>query len=138
MNVSILGIGYVGLSSGIALAKHGNKTICTTTTPIKAKNLNKGIPPFYETGLEVLVKEMVDKEMLSGSINNMEAVRGSDVTFICVGTPPRDDGFADLSIIKSVSKDIGAALKDKKRLSFGCGEEHDPSGYNKQYHSSHH
>jgi len=112
MNIAILGMGYVGLTSGMALAKHGLKSICTTTTPSKAENLNRGIPPFYEPQLEELVKEEVDRGMLSGSIDNVAAVRESDVTFICVGTPSRKDGSADLSAVASVAKDIGVALKE--------------------------
>ena len=113
MNITVLGMGYVGLTAGMAFAKHGFKTICTTTTPLKAENLNKGVPPFYEPGLELLVKEMVDKGLLSGSIDNVDAVRRSDVTFICVGTPPQPDGSADLSAIEAVSRDIGMALRNK-------------------------
>jgi UDPglucose 6-dehydrogenase len=112
-NVAVLGMGYVGLVSGMALAKHGFKTTCTTTTPSKAENLNKGISPFYEPGLDELVKERVGKGMLSGTTDNVDAIRQSDVTFICVGTPSLPDGSADLSAIEDVSKDIGSALKEK-------------------------
>ena len=113
IRIAVLGMGYVGLASGMAYAKHGFKTICTTTTPSKAKNLNKGNPPFYEPELEELVKEMVEKGMLSGSTNNIEAIKESDVTFICVGTPSLPDGSADLSAVKDTAKDIGTVLKNK-------------------------
>ena len=112
ITVAVLGMGYVGLVSGMAFAKHGFKTICTTTTPSKAENLNRGIPPFYEPSLEKLVGEMVGKGLLSGSTDNVEAVGCSDVTFICVGTPSLPDGSADLSSVEAVAKDIGVALKD--------------------------
>ena len=102
----------MGLTSGMAFAKHGFRSICTTTTPSKAENLNKGIPPFYEPGLEDLVREMVGKGMLSGSTDNVDAVRRSDVTFICVGTPSLPDGSADLSAIEATASDIGVALRD--------------------------
>ncbi len=105
-------MGYVGLAGGMTFAKHGFKTVCTTTTPLKAENLNKGISPFYEPGLDELVKEMVGKGMLSGSTGNVDTIRQSEVTFICVGTPPLPDGSADLSAIEDVSKDIGTALKE--------------------------
>ena len=49
MNIAVLGMGYVGLTGGMAFAKHGFKTVCTTTTPMKAENLNKGVPPFLQT-----------------------------------------------------------------------------------------
>lgn len=114
LKIAIMGMGYVGLASGMAYAKHGFKTICTTTTPTKAENLNKGIPPFYEPELEPLVKEMVEKSMLVGSTDNISAIKESDVTFICVGTPSLPDGSADLSAVEAVAEDIGIALRDKK------------------------
>ena len=111
LRVAVLGMGYVGLTSGIAFAKHGFRSICTATTPSKAENLNMGIPPFYEPGLEELLREMVEKGMLSGSTDNVDAVRQSDVTFICVGTPSLPDGSADLSAIEATARDIGVALR---------------------------
>ena len=113
IRIALLGMGYVGLVSGMAYAKHGFKTVCTTTTPSKAKNLNKGIPPFYEPELEGLVKDMVKKGMLSGTTDNIKAIEESDVTFICVGTPSLPDGSADLSAVEATAKDIGTVLKDK-------------------------
>lgn len=110
--IAVIGMGYVGLTSGVAFGKHGFKSICTTTTPIKAEKLNNGFPPFFEPDLGELVRELVGNDMLSGSTDNVEAVKGSDLSFICVGTPSSKDGSADLSAIKDVSKDIGLALKD--------------------------
>lgn len=106
-------MGYVGLTSGMTFAKHGFRSICTTTTPSKADNLNNGIPPFYEPGLEDLVREMVEKGLLYGSTSNIDAVKQSDVTFICVGTPSQTDGSADLSSVQASARDIGLALKEK-------------------------
>jgi len=105
-------MGYVGLTSGVAFAKHGFRSICTTTTPSKAENLNRGVPPFYEPGLEELVREMVERGLLSGGTDNVDAVRRSDVTFICVGTPALPDGSADLSAVEATARDIGVALRD--------------------------
>jgi len=112
LEIAVLGMGYVGLTSGMAFAKHGFRSICTTTTPSKAENLNKGIQPFYEPGLEDLVIEMVRNGMLSGSTDNVGVMRRSNVTFICVGTPSLPDGSADLSAIKAIARDIGVALRD--------------------------
>jgi len=112
LRIAVLGMGYVGLTSGVVFAKHGHKTICTTTTPAKAAGLNDGVPPFFEPGLEGLVREVVEGEMLSGDTDNVGAVRVSDVTFICVGTPSLSDGSADLSAVEAVSRDIGSALKE--------------------------
>jgi UDPglucose 6-dehydrogenase len=114
IRIAVIGMGYVGLTSGVAFAKHGFKSVCTTTTPTKAEKLNRGIPPFYEPGLGELVKNMVNKGMLSGSIDNVNAVMESDITFICVGTPSLPDGSADLSYIEASTKDIAQALKDHK------------------------
>lgn len=115
MNIAVLGMGYVGLTSGMVFAKHGFRTVCTTTTTSKAENLNRGIPPFYEPGLEELVGEMVGKGLLSGSTDNVKAIGCSDVTFICVGTPSLPDGSVDLSSVEAVAKDIGVTLKDSER-----------------------
>ena len=113
LKLAILGMGYVGLTSSVAFAKHGFRSICTTTTPEKAENLNRGIPPFYEPGLDGLVREMVDKGLLLGSADNVEAVRQSDVTFICVGTPSLPDSSADLSAVEVTARDVGEALREK-------------------------
>jgi len=112
LKIAVIGMGYVGLTSAMAFANHGFRSICTTTTPRKAANLNRGIPPFYEPGLEDLVREMVEKGMLSGSTDNVDAVRQSYVTFICVGTPSLPDGSADLSAIEASTRDVGMALND--------------------------
>ncbi len=113
--VAIIGMGYVGLTNSVAFAKYGFESICTTTTQSKAENLNKGIPPFYEPGLEELVKEMVGKGLLAGSIDNVDAVRKSDISFICVGTPSLQDGSTDLSAVNESAKDIGLALKESDK-----------------------
>jgi len=110
--IAVMGMGYVGLTSGVSLAKHGFQSICTTTTPFKVHQLNSGVPPFYEPGLSELVKGLVEKGLLSGSIDNVNSVKQSDLTFICVGTPSLSDGSADLSAISDVSREIGTALKD--------------------------
>jgi len=113
IRISVLGMGYVGLASGMGYARHGFKTIVTATTPSKVENLNKGIPPFYEPELEDLVRREIDRGMLSATLDNVEAIRKSNVTFICVGTPSLPDGSADLSAVEAVAKEIGIAIKDK-------------------------
>jgi len=114
IKISVLGMGYVGLASGMGYAKHGFETIVTATTPSKVENLNKGKPPFYEPELEELVRTEVERGMLSATLDNVEAIRNSNVTFICVGTPSLPDGSADLGAVRAVAKDIGMALKDKE------------------------
>jgi UDPglucose 6-dehydrogenase len=112
IKITMVGMGYVGLVTGAAFAKHGFDTTCTTTTAEKAEQLNKGISPFYEPGLDELVKEVVDAGLFHGSTDNKACVNTSDITFICVGTPSLEDGSIDLGHVESVSKDIGEALAD--------------------------
>ena len=106
-------MGYVGLASGMGYARHGFRTIVTATTPSKVEGLNRGETPFYEPGLSDLVRTEVERGMLSATLDNVEAVRQSNVTFICVGTPSLPDGSADLSAVEAVAKEIGLALRDK-------------------------
>jgi UDPglucose 6-dehydrogenase len=77
------------------------------------ENLNKGISPFFEPELEPLVKAEVDRGMLTATLDNVEAIKQSNVTFICVGTPSLPDGSADLSAVEDVCKQIGEAIRDK-------------------------
>jgi UDPglucose 6-dehydrogenase len=110
--LTMIGMGYVGLVTGAAFAKHGFDTTCTTTTPEKAERLNKGITPFYEPGLDELVKEVVDKGLFHGSTDNISCVKNSGITFICVGTPSLPDGSIDLCHVEKASADIGKALAE--------------------------
>ncbi len=110
IKITMIGMGYVGLVTGAAFAKHGFYTTCTTTTPEKAKRLNQGLVPFYEPGLEELVKDGVDKGLFHGSTDNISCIKKSDITFICVGTPSLPDGSIDLSHVKEVARDIGTAM----------------------------
>lgn len=110
LKITMIGMGYVGLVTGAAFAKHGFDTTCTTTTPQKAERLNKGMAPFYEPGLDELVKEVVDKGLFHGSTDNISCVKNSDITFICVGTPSLPDGSIDLCHMETAAGDIGDAL----------------------------
>ncbi|MFX0133291.1 MAG: UDP-glucose dehydrogenase family protein [Candidatus Hodarchaeota archaeon] len=111
--ISILGMGYVGIITAVTLAKQGYKSICTDILIEKVESLNKGIPPLYEPGLEALVKELTKNNVLLGSTNNIDSIKNSDITFICVGTPTLPKNSIDLTAIKTVSKNIGEALQDK-------------------------
>lgn len=115
LKISLMGMGYVGLTTGMAFSRHGFQTVVTDTVPERIDMLAKGKPPFYEPGFDELVKDSVDKGLLRGSTDNYKAVMDTDVTFICVGTPSGADGSIDLRYIEGVSKDIGLALKDKDK-----------------------
>ena len=112
IKITMIGMGYVGLVTGAAFAKHGFDTTCTTTTPEKAENLNKGMVPFYEPGLDELVAEVVNKGLFHGSTDNISCIKKSDITFICVGTPSLADGSIDLGNVKEAATDIGRALAE--------------------------
>lgn len=111
MNISIVGTGYVGLVSGACFAELGATVRCIDTNKQKIDGLNKGIMPIYEPGLEDLVHRNVKAGRLffstdlTGSLNNVEML------FIAVGTPPGEDGSADLTHVLAVAKKIGENLE---------------------------
>ncbi|UCH88334.1 MAG: UDP-glucose/GDP-mannose dehydrogenase family protein [Thermoplasmata archaeon] len=115
LKISLMGMGYVGLITGMAFAKHDFKVVVTDAISSKVEKLASGIPPFYEKNFEENLKDVIERGLLTGSTDNAAAVHDTDVTFICVGTPSRPDGSIDLSYIEAVAKDIGTALKDKKK-----------------------
>jgi len=110
MNVSIVGTGYVGLVSGACLAETGAVVNCIDVNQSKIDSLNNGIMPIYEPGLEDLVKRNVLKERLFFKTKLSEVVNESDAIFIAVGTPPDEDGSADLKYVLGVAREIGQHL----------------------------
>ena len=110
MNISIVGTGYVGLVSGACLSETGAIVNCIDVNQSKIDSLNNGIMPIYEPGLEDLVKRNVQKERLFFKTKLSEVVNESDAIFIAVGTPPDEDGSADLKYVVGVAKEIGQTL----------------------------
>ncbi|MEI8084870.1 MAG: UDP-glucose/GDP-mannose dehydrogenase family protein [Paludibacter sp.] len=110
MNISIVGTGYVGLVSGACLAETGAVVNCIDTNQSKIDSLNNGIMPIYEPGLEDLVKRNVQKERLFFKTKLSDVVNESDAIFIAVGTPPDEDGSADLKYVLAVAREIGSNL----------------------------
>jgi UDPglucose 6-dehydrogenase len=107
------GTGYVGLTTAVCLAAKGHKVYGVGRSEEKIRRLWAGIPIIYEDSLEKLLKDTLSKELFVPSADLEEAVRSSEVSFICVGTPSLDDGRIDLSQIQAVSKSIGLALKEE-------------------------
>jgi len=127
-SIGVVGTGYVGLVQGVIMAEFGMNVICMDVLTDKILNLNHGILPIYEPGL----KELLDKNVAAGRLHFTsdmnETVENSDVIFIAVGTPPQDDGSADLQYVKAVAKSIGGCMNnykvivDKSTVPVGTGK----------------
>jgi len=112
--VAIIGTGYVGLVSGACLADFDNYVTCVDVDKIKIENLKKGIIPIYESGLADIVIRNLSVKRLQFTESLSEAVSENDVIFIAVGTPPSDDGSADLSHVEKVTREIGRLINKYK------------------------
>lgn len=110
MTVTFIGHGYVGLVTASVFADLGNTVWVVGRTKEKIDNLKKGITPFYEPGLEELVKRNVTAKRLLFTLDYKEAVVQSEILFICVGTPPKPSGEADLSSVFEAAESIGKNL----------------------------
>ena len=107
MRIAVIGTGYVGLVVGTCFAETGNHVVCVDVDEAKIGDLNRGVVPIYEPGLEELIKRNVAEERLSFTTDASGAIRGSTVVFIAVGTPPDEDGSADLRYVLEVAETIG-------------------------------
>ena len=106
MNLSIFGTGYVGLVTGACLAEVGHKVVCIDIDKAKIDNLNKGLLPIWEPGLEALVERNVVEGRLQFTTDIVHGVEHAEIIFIAVGTPPDEDGSADLQYVLAVSESI--------------------------------
>ncbi len=107
MKISVVGTGYVGLVSGTCFAETGINVTCVDVDAKKIENLNNGIIPIYEPGLEDVYKKNVEKGRLGFTTNLAESLEDSEALFIAVGTPPDEDGSADLKYVLEVAREIG-------------------------------
>lgn len=110
MDIAIIGTGYVGLVTGTCFADMGMHVTCVDVDKNKIEALRKGIIPIYEPGLAPLVKKNFEARRLSFTTSLAEGIAHSDVIFIAVGTPPDEDGSADLSYVLGVAREIGACI----------------------------
>ncbi|HLI45787.1 MAG TPA: UDP-glucose/GDP-mannose dehydrogenase family protein [Geobacterales bacterium] len=113
--ISFFGLGYVGIVTAACFASKGFKVLAYDVDKKKVELLNEGKSHIFEPGLDKLIKESVDKGKLKGVYDPFEAVLNSDMTFITVGTPSKQDGSIDLKFVDSASKMIGEALKLKDK-----------------------
>ena len=112
MKIAVVGTGYVGLVTGTCFAEVGIEVTCIDIDQKKIDNLHQGILPIYEPGLEEMVTRNVEKGRLHFSTNLGEAIKDCDVAFIAVGTPPGEDGSADLKYVLAVARGIGEHMSD--------------------------
>jgi UDPglucose 6-dehydrogenase len=113
-NVCVVGTGYVGLVTGACLADFGNRVVCVDKDRSKLQVLETGKVPFYEFGLEQLVRMNVTEERLRFSDDLAAAAREADIIFICVGTPTLESGEADVSQVLEAAREIGASMNGHK------------------------
>ncbi|MDD3088545.1 MAG: UDP-glucose/GDP-mannose dehydrogenase family protein [Candidatus Omnitrophica bacterium] len=116
MKITIIGSGYVGLVTGACFADLGNTVICADNDEKKIDMLGRGEIPIYEPGLEELVKKNKAKGRLVFTTDVKKATRDSTVIFVCVGTPPREDGSADLTGIEKVSRTVAESMDAYKLI----------------------
>lgn len=112
MKVAIVGSGYVGLVTGTCFSEVGIDVVCVDINEEKIKNLQKGIIPIYEPGLEEMLLRNVKKGRLKFTTSLPDALKDCDVLFIAVGTPPDEDGSADLQYVKAVARECGKHMQD--------------------------
>jgi len=114
MKIAIFGLGYVGCVSAACFAKLGNKVTGVDLIKTKVDSINKGEAPIKEKELEEMVREQVRAGRLSATSDVKKAVISSEISFICVGTPPKRNGDIDLDALKRVCEGIGNAMKEKE------------------------
>lgn len=112
MKITIVGTGYVGLVTGVCFADVGNDVCCVDVDQRKIEMLRRKQPPIFEQGLEELLVRNVDKGRLTFSTSLKEALPGSEIVFCAVGTPPDEDGSADLRYVLDVAREVGRQMQD--------------------------
>lgn len=132
--ISVIGTGYVGIVSGTTFAAQGNIVYCVDIDLEKIKKLKKGISPIFEPGLDWLLKKNYEESRLIFTTDIAEAIRNTQVIFLCLPTPPNEDGSADLQHVLNVSEQIANIIKeqnlpkdkiivDKSTVPVGTGEK---------------
>lgn len=129
MNITVVGSGYVGLVTGAVFSKVGNKVICLDINETIVKNLNDGVIPIYEPGLEDIIKESKKKNYISFTTDKKKAYEHGEIIFICVPTPQKENGEVNLNYVYTAAKEIGENINsykivvDKSTVPVGTGDE---------------
>jgi GDP-mannose 6-dehydrogenase len=114
VQISVFGLGYVGTVSAACLARQGNKVIGVDSNSTKVDMINRGMSPIVENEVGSMIEEAVRAQSLHATRDAADAVMGSEISIICVGTPSARNGSLDLSHVRTVCEQIGAALRNKK------------------------
>src|SRR5512137_773148 len=114
MKIAVIGSGYVGLVAGACFAESGNTVVCVDIDEAKIEGLKQGVIPIYEPGLKEMVLRNCAEGRLSFTTDIETAVKSSLINFIAVGTPPGEDGSADLKYVLGVAREIGRAMTGYK------------------------
>lgn len=114
MKIAVIGTGYVGLTTGACLSDLGNNVICVDIVKEKIDMLNNGEMPIYEEGLKDIVNRNMREKRLKFTTEIADAIKISDIIFICVGTPPKQNGEADLSYVENVARTIAEHMQSYK------------------------
>ena len=120
MKVSVFGLGYVGSVSAASFAADGHQVVGVDVNPDKVAGLNEGRSPIVEKGLDELIRENVTNGRLRATTSTAEAVKDTDLSLICVGTPSRKNGSLDLTYLERVADQMGQALRAKDRYHIVC------------------
>ncbi len=116
MRISIFGLGYVGCVSLGCLAQNGHKIIGVDVNPNKVKLINNGKPTIIEKNIDKIIKEQFNKKNICATTDFRKAVKETDISIICVGTPSTKEGHLNLEYIYKVAKEIGEEIKEKQRF----------------------
>lgn len=112
MKIAIVGTGYVGLVTGVCLSEIGHQVTCIDVDELKVDKMRAGISPIYEPGLDELMKKNIAAERLYFTTSHEEGFRDAEAIYIAVGTPPREDGTANLSYVEEVARSIAAHIQN--------------------------
>ena len=129
VRIAVIGTGYVGLVTGACFAEMGNHVVCVDNDAAKLERLRAGEIPIFEPGLAPVVEQATQAGLLSFSADTAAAVEAAEYIFIAVGTPPGEDGSADLSYVLAVARDIGRSLQryavvvDKSTVPVGTADQ---------------
>ncbi|MGH8057219.1 MAG: UDP-glucose 6-dehydrogenase, partial [Candidatus Entotheonellia bacterium] len=111
MNICVIGCGYVGLVTGTVFADLGNEVMCVDVIEEKMQQLNNGIMPIYEPGLQEMVQRNLADNRLSFGTSLEKGMDRAEIVFICVGTPPKENGETDLSQVEAAARGIARFLR---------------------------